>query len=76
MPAQNAITWFEIPVADMDRAKTFYETIFGTRFEVQTFGEDKMATFPNSAGAGLVGGALVQSAYHKTGNTGETDNTD
>ena len=24
---QNAIRWFEIPVADIDRAQTFYETV-------------------------------------------------
>jgi predicted enzyme related to lactoylglutathione lyase len=24
----NAILWFEIPVIDVSRAKTFYETIF------------------------------------------------
>ena len=26
---KNAINWFEIPVTDFDRAKSFYETILG-----------------------------------------------
>ena len=25
---KNAISWFEIPAIDMDRAQAFYETIF------------------------------------------------
>ena len=25
---QNAISWFEIPATDLDRATKFYETIF------------------------------------------------
>ena len=28
MELMNAINWFEIPVADFDRARKFYETIF------------------------------------------------
>lgn len=27
----NAINWFEIPVTDIDRAKTFYETILNIK---------------------------------------------
>ena len=26
--ANNAVNWFEIPVADMDRAKNFYQNVF------------------------------------------------
>ncbi|MBL8261389.1 MAG: VOC family protein [Xanthomonadaceae bacterium] len=26
----NAVNWFEIPVADLDRAQRFYETLFAT----------------------------------------------
>jgi uncharacterized protein len=29
----NAINWFEIPVKNFDRAKTFYETILGTTMQ-------------------------------------------
>ena len=27
----QAITWFEIPVADMDRAQVFYETVLARK---------------------------------------------
>ncbi len=29
---KNAINWFEIPVKNFDRAKKFYETILGARY--------------------------------------------
>ena len=31
-PAPNPVGWFEIYVADMDRAKGFYADVTGTRF--------------------------------------------
>jgi len=33
----NAVCWFEIPVTDMNRAKTFYESIFDIEIGVQDF---------------------------------------
>lgn len=48
--------WFEIPVSDLDRAKTFYEQIFEIDMEVNDFGKFKMAIFPHKE----VGGALVK----------------
>ncbi|WP_424119071.1 VOC family protein [Robiginitalea sp.] len=30
---KNAINWFDIPVKDFDRAKTFYETVLDTTME-------------------------------------------
>ncbi len=29
----NAVAWFEIYVQDMERAKTFYETVFQVKLE-------------------------------------------
>jgi predicted enzyme related to lactoylglutathione lyase len=43
---QNAITWFEIPVADLDRAQRFYETVLGRALRRETFGAEKLAMFP------------------------------
>jgi predicted enzyme related to lactoylglutathione lyase len=40
--------WFEIPVIDFDRAKTFYETIFALKLEVVDFGGFKMGIFPHT----------------------------
>ena len=45
MVFNNAISWFEIPTTDLDRATTFYETIFDIMFPL----EDMMG----------VGGALT-----------------
>jgi predicted enzyme related to lactoylglutathione lyase len=48
--------WFEIPTLDMDRAKTFYETIFETQIHVMELAPMfKMGIFPHSG----VGCALV-----------------
>lgn len=55
----NAINWFEIFTADLDRARVFYETILN--FKLQEGGMDcvKMAVFPCDTMKG-VGGALTQ----------------
>jgi uncharacterized protein len=44
----NAITWFEIPVTDMERAKKFYETILDIKLVTQkTEGDiEAMELFP------------------------------
>lgn len=56
--SKNIISWFELPVSDMDRAKTFYETIFDVELELMVLGDNfKMAVFPS--GESAVGGALV-----------------
>ena len=56
----NKINWFEIPVKDLDRAATFYQTIFGfapmERMEMMGM---VMAFFPWTPGDGKVSGGLV-----------------
>lgn len=55
----NAITWFEIPITNVQRAKAFYETIFD--FEMTEIEIDKgfiMVLFPVEAGT--VGGVLCK----------------
>jgi hypothetical protein len=56
----NAISWFEIPVLDFDRAKKFYETIFATTFPIMKAGDTgpRLAVFPVHFSQG-VGGALA-----------------
>jgi predicted enzyme related to lactoylglutathione lyase len=61
----NALNWFEISVTDMDRAKKFYEEIFGIKMETQDMMGMKMAYFPADMMGGKVGGGLVESPYHK-----------
>ena len=55
----NYINWFEIPVADMDRAAKFYNTVFGIEVQPMAFGEHKMGIFAHTQDSG-VAGALVQ----------------
>lgn len=47
MHAQNMINWFEIAVTDFDRARKFYETIFGIEMKTTEIQGYKMAFFPN-----------------------------
>lgn len=55
----NAISWFEIPTADFQRAIKFYNTILGSSMVGVAAEAIMMATFPAESG---IGGALV---YHE-----------
>ena len=59
---QNAIDWFEIPVADLSRAATFYAEVLRVELRRETFGQTEMAVLPYSPAAGGIGGALVRDA--------------
>ncbi len=67
--AKNIISWFELPVMDMDRAKAFYETIFDIELSLMVLGDNfKMAVFPG--GQSVIGGALVWNEdWYKPSNT-------
>jgi uncharacterized protein len=54
----NAITWFEIPTQDLNRAAGFYAQVVGTQLRRETMGPHEMAIFPYTAPAG-VGGCLI-----------------
>jgi uncharacterized protein len=55
---RNAISWFELPVTDIDRAVTFYRTILGTGLaEIAEADDRRFAMFPAEDG---VSGAVVQ----------------
>ncbi len=54
---RNAINWFEIPVADIDRAQHFYETLLDRSLRREQAGPQTLAIFPYEVGAG-VGGML------------------
>ncbi len=59
-PAQrDAISWFEIPVLDMDRAQAFYEAMLGQPLRREPMGPQTLAVLPYDAANG-VGGALLQ----------------
>jgi hypothetical protein len=54
---KDAISWFEIPVLDFDRAKTFYQTIFDYEMPEMDMGTVKMGIFLSDRDHG-VGGAI------------------
>lgn len=64
----NALTWFEIPVKDMDRARKFYETILDVKMELLPTDKDsteETVFFPRlpdtvMALSGILSGALVK----------------
>ncbi len=58
MVFKNAISWFEIPTIDIDRASKFYETIFDIKLNPLDMPNVKMRMFPLEDPMG-VGGALT-----------------
>jgi len=69
MSFKNAISWFEIPATDLDRATKFYEAIFGITLIPMDMPNIKMRMFPLEDMMG-VGGAIVDSGgFHKPSGT-------
>lgn len=62
---KNAISWFEIPATDLNRATRFYEAIFAVTLIPMDTPNLKMRMFPLEDMMG-VGGAVVDSGgFHK-----------
>ncbi len=62
----NMISWFELPVTDMDRAKKFYETVFNVEISVQDFGGVLMGWFPPAediTAPGISGSLVKNESY-------------
>ena len=71
----NVLTWFEIPVTDIDRAKTFYETILDITMVKRKDGNDESVFFPYNpnvvqATSGRVTGVLSKTERNKPANNG------
>lgn len=61
---KNPINWFEIPVTDLDRAKSFYESILGIEITINEMGDAKMGWFPfDQQGPGATGTLIQQESY-------------
>lgn len=56
---QHAVSWFEIPVRDLDRAQSFYEAVLGRALRREAMGPQTLAVFPYDPASGA-GGALLQ----------------
>lgn len=60
----NMVGWFEIPVNNMDRAKTFYETVFKVDIQLVDFGSMLMGWFPDRGNVpGAQGTLIKQESY-------------
>ncbi len=70
-PNENSLNWFEIPVKDLNRAKKFYEKVFGIKkMDTMEMMGMEMAFFPWKAGSGKANGGLCKSKMHKPSKTG------
>jgi predicted enzyme related to lactoylglutathione lyase len=54
----HALNWFEIPVTDFDRARTFYEKVLGTSIQPMAMGPITMGLLTTDMS--VVGGAIVK----------------
>ncbi len=61
---KHAISWFEIPTTDIDRAQKFYETIFDITMVKMDVSNLKMRAFPLDNPMEGVGGTIVYSDFH------------
>lgn len=62
----NMVSWFEVPVTNMERAKKFYETVFNVQISVQDFGGVLMGWFPpaeDNNAPGISGSLILQESY-------------
>jgi uncharacterized protein len=56
----NAISWFEIPATDIERAQRFYEAVFKFQMQIMDLQGIKMRMFPLDDPMKGIGGTLVQ----------------
>jgi len=70
MSFKNAISWFEIPTIDLDRAQRFYETIFATSLIPLDLQNLRMRMFPIENQMSGIGGALCHNKdFYKPSST-------
>ncbi len=68
---KDAVSWFEIPVTDFDRAKTFYQAIFEYEMPVMDMAGIQMGILPHDRDAGGIGGAICSGeGYSPAGSQG------
>ncbi len=67
------ISWFEIPVHDMDRAKKFYEAVFKVNISIHDLGGVVMGWFPpaeDNSAPGISGALVKHEEYVPTATDG------
>ena len=67
----NMVGWFEIPVTNIERAKSFYDAVFNIEIQIQNFGGTLMGWFPFVEGKLGASGSLIQNkAYEPSDSKG------
>ena len=56
---KDAIVWTEIPVTDLEAARTFYNTVLSTEMKDMDMGPDKTLVFPYDGENGVAGHLYV-----------------
>lgn len=64
------VSYFEIPVSDLDRAARFYESVFGVALERAEIDGNQMANFPFDESAPGITGALAKGDSYVPGRQG------
>ncbi|HEX6333174.1 MAG TPA: VOC family protein [Flavisolibacter sp.] len=57
---RNAISWFELPATDLERAQKFYETIFNISMIPMDMPNIQMRLFPVEDPSTAIGGAVCR----------------
>ena len=58
---KDAISWFEIPATNYERAKTFYATVLGSEITDMPMEGVKYGVFAHDADNNRVGGGIIES---------------
>ncbi len=62
----HAITWFDLPVAELNRAVAFYSAVIGQPVRIDDHGGYKVGVFPAAAGE-IAGCLVVRPGYKPAG---------
>lgn len=78
---KNPVSYFEIPVNDLEIAIKFYNSVFGFEFEKDNIDGNEMAFFPQSENGKGISGALAKGETYKPSTIGtliyfDTENID
>lgn len=66
----NAISWFEIPVKNFERAKSFYNTLLDTQIKDAPMPGVKYGVFPYDDDNNAVGGGIIEMEGYVPSNNG------
>ena len=69
MTFKNAVSWFEIPTKDLNRAQVFYEAIFDMKMTPFDTPQVKMRMFPLEDPMSIGGALVYNDQFYKSSST-------